>query len=339
LQMSVRRKGTKEHPKLPLSLFTPPNTSAGDSFGLPPTPGNLHPAKIIDANITTKDVNYSHWKNQAGGVLADKTVGVVISLPDSVDTVTVLNNLKSATDSKVISVIVPFELEKPDTTLESILSSATVQVTLCTVFTSYTPGAVEGLRWALKTGRPVDIDVQTTLSDSGLEGFVDLLRKATADVEDIPPIVLSNILPPPHVLDIPIVRLMTHPTYLDFQSEIATLSLISQLHIKFLPPDWDAPTPQTPFVGSPIEANDTQQLNEWKRRIKMYLAPVIEAFGSERIIYGSSPSPSSRTASNAADWYQIARESLVETGIEQVLIDNLFYANADRVYGKRLGKS
>jgi hypothetical protein len=63
---------------------------------------------------------------------------------------------------------------------------------------------------------------------------------------------------------------MTHPTYFDFQSEIATLSLISQLHLKFLPPDWDAPTPQTPFPGSPIEANDTQQLNEWKRRIKMY---------------------------------------------------------------------
>jgi hypothetical protein len=63
---------------------------------------------------------------------------------------------------------------------------------------------------------------------------------------------------------------MTHPTYLDFQSQIATLSLISQLNIKFLPPDWDAPTPQTPFPGSPIETDDTQQLKEWKRHINMY---------------------------------------------------------------------
>lgn len=166
----------------------------------------------------------------------------------------------------------------------------------------------------------------------------------------------ANLLPPPQLLDIPIVRLMTHPSYLDFQSQIATLSLISQLHIKFLPPDWDAPTPQTPFPGSPNEAADTQQLKEWKRRIKMYrkylataqiivllsffsVAPVIEAFGSERIIYGSSPSSSSsRIPSNAGDWYEIARESLVETGIEQVLIDNLFHANADRVYAKRSEK-
>jgi predicted TIM-barrel fold metal-dependent hydrolase len=64
------------------------------------------------------------------------------------------------------------------------------------------------------------------------------------------------------------------------------------------------------------------------------VAPVIEAFGSERIIYGSSTSTASRTPANAGDWYEIARESLVETGIEQALIDNIFYANADRVYGK-----
>lgn len=63
---------------------------------------------------------------------------------------------------------------------------------------------------------------------------------------------------------------MTHATYLDFQSHIATLSLISQLNVKFLPPDWDAPTPPTPFPGSPIEENDTKQLKEWKRRINMY---------------------------------------------------------------------
>jgi len=82
--MSVRRK---EHPKLPLSLFTPPNTSVGDSFNLPPSPGNLHPAKIIDANITT---TYALWKQHVDPVLAAKTVGVVISLPAAVDKVSVL---------------------------------------------------------------------------------------------------------------------------------------------------------------------------------------------------------------------------------------------------------
>lgn len=63
------------------------------------------------------------------------------------------------------------------------------------------------------------------------------------------------------------------------------------------------------------------------------VAPVIEAFGSERILFGSSPY-STKTRSNASDWYEIARESLAETGIEQAFIDNIFFRNAERVYGK-----
>ena len=89
--MSVRRKGPKDFPKLPLSLFTPPNTSVGDSFNLPPTPGNIHPAKIIDANITAKDVHYGNWRHEIGGVLADRTIGAVISLPSAVDLESTLN--------------------------------------------------------------------------------------------------------------------------------------------------------------------------------------------------------------------------------------------------------
>lgn len=79
----IRRKGLKDFPKLPLSVFTPPNSSAGDSFPLPPSPSALHPAKVIDANIMTKDVRYTQWKKEAGIPLAEKTTGVVIALPDA----------------------------------------------------------------------------------------------------------------------------------------------------------------------------------------------------------------------------------------------------------------
>jgi hypothetical protein len=81
---------------------------------------------------------------------------------------------------------------------------------------------------------------------------------------------IANILPPPHDLDLPIVKLMNHPAYLAFQSRIAVLSLFPNVYVKFLPPSWDAPTPQTPYPGSPIEPADVQQQQEWKRRIKMY---------------------------------------------------------------------
>ena len=80
----------------------------------------------------------------------------------------------------------------------------------------------------------------------------------------------ANILPPPHDLDLPIVKLMNHPEYLAFQSQIAALSLFPNVYIKFLPPSWDAPTPQTPYPGSPVEEAEVRILKEWKRRIKMY---------------------------------------------------------------------
>ncbi|PPQ63492.1 hypothetical protein CVT24_005149 [Panaeolus cyanescens] len=326
----LRRKNPKDLPKLPLAAFTPPNSSAGDNFPLPPSPSALHPAHVIDANIVTNDFTYSQWKKGAGQQLSSKIKGVVLSLPDTALLKSALQEINP--QSKVISLVIPFNLENPDHNIESLIANASLPVSLSTVFTRNSPEAIEGLRWALKQNRPVDIDVQAVLSDSLLEGFEDMIAKASADLEKKSPVILSNLLPPPQDLDLPIVKLMNHPTYLAFQSEVAALSLIPQVHVKFLPPSWDAPTPQTPFPGSPIESADTQQLNEWKRRIKMYLGPVVEAFGDERIIFGSSPSSSSRARSNPGDWYEIARESLAELGIEQGFVDAVFFKNAERVY-------
>jgi predicted TIM-barrel fold metal-dependent hydrolase len=61
----------------------------------------------------------------------------------------------------------------------------------------------------------------------------------------------------------------------------------------------------------------------------------MEAFGYERIIFGSSPSSSSRAHANVGNWFDIARESLAELGIEQASVDAVFYDNAQKVYGKK----
>lgn len=92
--------------------------------------------------------------------------------------------------SQVICYSIPFSLEKPDPAIESLISSTTAPTSLSAIFGGDAPGAVGGLRWALKFGRPVDIDIQATLSDSLLEGFEDLIAKASADLETVPPIVL-----------------------------------------------------------------------------------------------------------------------------------------------------
>ena len=75
------RRLPKDLPKLPLSAFTPPNSSAFESFPLPPSPSNLHPAQVIDANVVSNDVNYSQWKKEAGQSIGSKIRGVVLVLP------------------------------------------------------------------------------------------------------------------------------------------------------------------------------------------------------------------------------------------------------------------
>jgi predicted TIM-barrel fold metal-dependent hydrolase len=64
------------------------------------------------------------------------------------------------------------------------------------------------------------------------------------------------------------------------------------------------------------------------------VGPAIEAFGFERILFGSSPSSSARSAkdTNANDWYELARESFAELGVDQEAIDTVFGATTRRLY-------
>jgi len=142
----------------------------------------------------------------------------------------------------------------------------------------------------------------------------------------------ANILPPPHNLDLPIVKLLSHPIYNSYQTHIATLSLFPRVYLSYVPPAWNAPTPPIPQDA----AVTSKEKKEWKRRIKMFrefardnrlspfhllndlcftVGPAVEAFGFERIVFGSAPSPTSRAYSNAGDWYEIAREAFAELGV------------------------
>lgn len=71
----------------------------------------------------------------------------------------------------------------------------------------------------------------------------------------------------------------------------------------------------------------------WILTARSIVGPAIEAFGYSRILFGSSPSTSSTSTSNAGDWYQIAKESVAELGVDQEGIDAVFGTNAKAVYG------
>ncbi|KAF9066170.1 hypothetical protein BDP27DRAFT_1331067 [Rhodocollybia butyracea] len=315
----------KKIPTLPLEAFTPPASSASDLFPLPVSPSTIHPATVIDASVVASngDASLSLWQKQAGPILGSRLGGIIVSLSNTDE------QSLAATNIPIVSVMVPFSLDSPDRP-SSLPTKYPFSFT--TVFTRTGPNSVENLKWALQQGRPVDIDIHADLTDDMFESFEDLLTKATADVSPVPPIILSNLLPPPNDLELPIVKLMSHPVYRKFQSHIAALSFYPQVLIKYLPPSWDVATPPTPsiLIASPLD--DKKQTKEWKRRIKMYLGPVMEAFGYQRIIFGSSPSASCKVPSTPGDWYEIARESFTELAVEQEAVDDVFGNTAKKVY-------
>jgi hypothetical protein len=80
----------------------------------------------------------------------------------------------------------------------------------------------------------------------------------------------ANVLPPVDDLSLPLVKLLTHPTYRAYQAHAASLSLIPNTYIKFLPPNWREPTPPTPAPVGGVKPEESSEKKEWKRRIKMY---------------------------------------------------------------------
>ncbi|KAF8893959.1 hypothetical protein BD779DRAFT_1435577 [Infundibulicybe gibba] len=326
----LRRKGPKAPPRLPLSAFSPPNSGTSEAFPLPPSPSTVNPDFVVDAHVILKDgdLDLSRWKEDAGRVPGSQIGGAVLYLsptnPDSEGAVSKAASVHG--DIPVISVAALFSLEDPNPSVPSYLTGSSLPISLYSAFKKSTDVSAATLRWGLERGRPVDIEIQALISDTMLEGFEDLLIKAIKDLDNAPPIVLSGILPPPHDLSLPIVKLMSHPAYRAFQAQIAALSLFPNVYIKFLPPSWETP-------GELATESDAKLKKEWKRRIKMYLGPTLEAFGYQRIIYGSASSAGSQNSSKSRDWYEVAKESVAELGVEQEAINAIFYENAKKVYG------
>ena len=57
------------------------------------------------------------------------------------------------------------------------------------------------------------------------------------------------------------------------------------------------------------------------------VGPIVEAFGTDRILYASSGSV------NPGEWYELAREVVAELGVDQEAVDAIFGGNANGVFG------
>ncbi|KAF9653998.1 hypothetical protein BDM02DRAFT_3107195 [Thelephora ganbajun] len=331
--LSPNARKHKAPPALPLSVFTPPSTGTADRFPFPPSPTSVTAESIVDASVVVSSADLNQWKSEATAELKAKLSGVVL-LAKADDVHQLVEKLEpKIADVPILSVSVPFRIENGSPV--GIPSSSKVPVSLSTVYSTQTPEAVEALTWALSNGHIVDVDVQFTTDDKSYDSLEESLSAASKDANPNSAIVISNVLPPVDDLSLPLVKLLTHPTYQAYQAHTASLSLIPNTYIKFLPPNWREPTPPTPAPVGGVKPEDSFEKKEWKRRIKMYVGPALEAFGDQRIIFGTSPSPESYTKSAVGDWYELVKELLAELGIEQEGVDAIFGGNAQKVYGKK----
>jgi len=337
----------KHLPKLPLSAFN--TTSNSSQFPSLPSPSSLHPKSLIDAHVlagisSNIKGELEAWTTNATARFDKAPQETVIAISSTAKPIPeILKQLEpELAFVNAIAVSVPFLglTAGPPSIEPSYLSEFPRPVALSVPVSSapILPSLVAGLRWALSSGFPVELVVQdplqlsTVVNDGednpdGTWGHLEeLIQKIQSDSDNKRAIIINNILPPPAPIDLPIVKLLTDTGYIAYQSRVASLSLLSNTYLKFVPPTWTSEAPDGIIKKT--------ELKDWKRRVKMYLGPAIEAFGDSRIVFGSSPlevNPKSHIS--LGDWYAIARESIAELGVEQEGIDAIFAENARTAYG------
>jgi len=147
------------------------------------------------------------------------------------------------TSAPIVAVMVLVALQDGIPKLSSFLSNPPFLVSVsATVSKSLvSPQFAEGVRWALDAGTPLELDVTGGVVDDvqGYDYLVELISNAQeAAKKKSTPIIITNVLPPLSSIDLPIVKLLSHPGYLAYQSHVGSLSLVPHTYLKFIPPAW-----------------------------------------------------------------------------------------------------
>lgn len=148
-----------------------------------------------------------------------------------------------AASAPIITVTVAVALQNGISQPPSFLSNAPFPIHISAAVSKplVSPSFVEGVRCVLDAGTPLELDVTGNAVDDtqGYDYLVELITNAQeASQKKTTPIIIANILPPLSTIDLPIVKLLSHPEYLAYQSHVGSLSLVPHTHLKFIPPAW-----------------------------------------------------------------------------------------------------
>ncbi|WVF70161.1 hypothetical protein IAT40_004949 [Kwoniella sp. CBS 6097] len=309
-------------PPLPKSLFAPQGPLSPGSAPLPPSPTTIHPEYIIDSHSFVKrleptpDPIYDGLSEQYPRPPVKSAVQVKMDV--------------SAEPAQAVLGVKPFSIHP------TILN-----------LTLVTPPSVTNIAKGA-----VDIIVPSTFPLAEPEW--DLVEEAVSALdgcwgkpeggapkngENVEPgkIVISGILPPP--LTKPSTPLLQSEAYNLHLARLATLSLHANVYLKALPPVVDI------VNAKEKDGSWWNDRKELERVLRMYVSPAIEAFGTHRIIFGSTPAlplPDLTKVSpipgdleqpiSNGEWYSVLRKVVSELGENKEEMTGVMGGNAAKVY-------
>ncbi|WRT65118.1 uncharacterized protein IL334_002060 [Kwoniella shivajii] len=309
----------KRPPPLPKSLFAPQGPLSPNFHPPPPSPTSIHPEYIIDSHSFVKRLEPTPDPIYEGLESAYPRPPVKSAIQVKMDV--------SAEPAKAVLGVKPFSIHP-----------TVLNLTLVTPpsITNIAKGAV-------------DIIVPSTFPLSETEW--DLLEEAvnaldgcwgngtSLNEEGKEPgkIVISGILPPP--LTKTATPLLSSDAYNLHLARIANLSLHANVYLKALPPVVDV------IQAKEKEGGWWSDRKELERVLRMYISPVIEAFGTHRIIFGSTPALPLAELTKVSpipgdleqpipngEWYSVLRKVISELGEGREEMSGVMGGNAAKAY-------
>ncbi|WVR04290.1 hypothetical protein IAU60_001290 [Kwoniella sp. DSM 27419] len=303
-------------PPLPKSLFMGNGPLSPGSAPLPPSPSTIHPTYVIDAHSFAKAAGPSPDPIFAG-------LEPSFPRPPVRSAVQVKMDVSASPPQEVLGVK-PFSIHP---TVLNLTLAAPPSIT------NIAKGAVD-----------IIVPCTTPLSDKEwdvLEEAVNALdgcwaKPDTADRGDrAGRVVISGILPPP--LTRPSGSLARTDEYELHLARLASLSLHANVYLKALPPVVD--------VSADPQGRWWDDREELERVLRMYISPAIEAFGTHRLIFGSSPALPLEEVTKASpvpgeveqpipdgEWYSVLRRMISQLGEGQEAMTGVMGGNAAVVY-------